>query len=55
LLLAVLLLHRYGLPAAAMISLEWWAYEVILILAGELYTAVQIQTDQYAIQLSGWW
>jgi hypothetical protein len=41
LLLLLLLPHRYGLPAAAMISLEWWAYEVILILAGELVKALQ--------------
>jgi hypothetical protein len=25
---------RYGLPAAAMIGLEWWAYEIVLVLAG---------------------
>lgn len=26
---------RYGLPAAAMICLEWWAYEVVILLAGK--------------------
>ena len=27
---------QYGLPATAMICLEWWAFELIIILAGIL-------------------
>jgi MATE family multidrug resistance protein len=25
----------YGIPAAAMICMEWWAYEVVILMAGE--------------------
>jgi MATE family multidrug resistance protein len=25
----------YGLPATAMICMEWWCYEVVILMAGE--------------------
>uniref|UniRef100_A0A383V4G4 Protein DETOXIFICATION n=1 Tax=Tetradesmus obliquus TaxID=3088 RepID=A0A383V4G4_TETOB len=46
---------KYGLPAAAMISLEWWAYEVILILAGLLPNAeVALSTMGVCLNINAW-
>lgn len=45
----------YGGPAALMICLEWWAYEVIIIMAGWLPNAeVALSVMGICLNLVGW-
>lgn len=45
----------YGLPAAAMIAGEWWAYEVIILLAGLLPDAsVALSTMGICLNINAW-
>ncbi|KAF8062039.1 DTX2 [Scenedesmus sp. PABB004] len=45
----------YGVPAALMIGLEWWAYEAVLILAGLLPNAeVALSTMGICLNINAW-
>lgn len=33
----------YGVPAAVMICMEWWAYEVVIFMSGKQWMAAHLQ------------
>jgi len=35
----------YGVPAAVMICMEWWAYEVVIFMSGEQQMAAHLNRD----------
>uniref|UniRef100_A0A7S0S1K1 Protein DETOXIFICATION n=1 Tax=Chlamydomonas leiostraca TaxID=1034604 RepID=A0A7S0S1K1_9CHLO len=46
---------KYGLPSAAMTMLEWWAYEINVIMAGTLPNAeVAVAVLGICLAVSGW-
>lgn len=46
----------YGVPTAVMICMEWWAYEVLILLAGALPSAqVSLAVMGICLNISTWW
>ncbi len=45
----------YGVPTAVMICMEWWAYEVLILLAGALPSAqVSLAVMGICLNISTW-